>query len=744
MQRLLTRRLAARQTWRQQFALLSLAGTALLVSACGGGSSGGSAPEVAINDTLPVDNVQSGRLLTSEDERTLSFTIAEDSVLSGLFSDAEGDAEAQGMPADASDTFFNTRFTILSLPQYGLLTLNADGSVFRYEPEANYWGMDTFNYLSADGSETMVSITITAVPDAPVFDTELPKVADQGRLLSIELQASDADGDELRYSASNLPEWLTFDSRSQLLSGVPRQTDVGTIDTIVLNVADGTGLFDTIDYQLEVVDINDPPAMNLTQVPSEFYARDTVSFSVFPDDPDDDRVTVEVVPHDAFTAIVDDDEITLTINDIKQVSSTQLTIIARDELGASSREQIPVSLFPVTESGNGVTVSGYSEGPGINIVILGDGYTADQMDTFRQHVDGVLENIRSDKGIADHLGAFNIHRIETVSRESGADDIEGEDIVDTAFNSSFNCNGVPRLLCAENIKVFEVALSEYPNADQFVLLVNDIRFGGSGNSNGRLAITSARFPQIALHEMGHSLANLADEYEDINLIETNGLAPFEEGSFKNVSNLSDPERVPWAHWIDPQAPLPQFFGDKGVGVFEGGHYRSTGVYRPTFESRMREFNQPFGPVNTEQWILRLYTLTDGIRELQPRAQAMLATAGELQEFIVEPIFGFDAQAITWELNGEPLIPDTLLADDHIDVANADSNAAGRDATMLSETTAQDDDIQSTANSTLSRLLLSLPPGQHELTVTVSDITGKIRVSEPHAGIFSWTWTITAL
>jgi len=744
MQRLLKRRLTAKHSGCRKVALLSFAGTALLVSACGGGSSGGSAPEVAISDTLQFDNVQSGVLLTGEGERTLSFSIAEDNALNGLFSDAADDAEAQSVPAGGSDSLFNTPFTILSLPQYGLLTLSPDGSIFRYDPEPDYWGMDSFNYLSGDGNETMVSIVITAVPDAPVFDTELPDVADQGRLLSIELRANDADGDELGYSVSNLPEWLTFDSSSQLLSGVPRQSDVGTIDTIVLNVADGTGLFDTIDYQLEVVDINDPPAMNLTQVPSELFARDTVSFSVFPDDPDDDMVSVEVVPHDAFTAIVDDDEITLMINDIKQASSTQLTIIASDQLGATSREQIPVSLFPVTESGKGVTVSGYSEGPGINIVILGDGYAADQMDTFRHHVDGVLENIRSDEGIAGHLGAFNIHRIETVSRESGADDNEGEDIVDTAFNSSFNCNGVPRLLCAENIKVFEVALSEYPNADQFVLLVNDIRFGGSGNSNGRLAITSARFPQIALHEMGHSLANLADEYEDINLIETSGLAPFEEGSFKNVSNLSDPELVPWAHWIDPEAPVPQFFGDEGVGVFEGGHYRSTGVYRPTFESRMREFTQPFGPVNTEQWILRLYTLTDGIRELQPRVRTMLVTAGELQEFIVEPIFGFDAQAITWQLNGEPFNPDTLLPDGQSDSASTESDVVARDATTLSETPMEGVEIQSAVNSTMSRLLLSLPPGRHELTVTVSDITGRIRVSEPHAGIFSWTWRITAL
>lgn len=719
-------------------AFLLAAVVGLLVSACSSGSSTGAPPDVVVNDSLPVVNVQSGTLASVDGERRLSFVIAEDSVLNGLFSASLQTIDGETATEGDSDFSGNGGFIILSLPQSGFLTLRSDGNVFHYEPDPDYWGMDTFDFVSADGAETTVSITITAEPDAPVFITELPEVADQGRLFSIELQALDADGDELSYSATNLPEWLTFDSRSQLLSGVPRQTDVGTLDTIVLSVSDSTGLSDSIDYQLEVVDINDPPVMNVTQVPEELYARDIVSFNVFPDDADGDDVSIQVSPNEVFTASVDDGEITLTMNDFTQASTTQLTIIASDELGATTREQILVSLFPITASGKGITVSGYSEGPGVNIVILGDGYAADELGTFREHVEGVLENIRSDEGIADHLGAFNIHLVETVSQQSGADDNEGEDTVDTAFNSSYNCNGVPRLLCAETIKVYEAALSEYPNVDQFILLVNDIRFGGSGNSNGRLAVTSARFPQIALHEMGHSLANLADEYEDINLIETSGLAPFDEGDFKNVSNLSDPESVPWSHWIDPAAPVPQFFGDEGVGVFEGGYYRSTGVYRPTFESRMREFAMPFGPVNTEQWILRLYTLTDGIRDLQPRVQAMLATAGEPLQFTVEPIFGFGVQEIAWQLNGEPLNPDTSLPD----IAGIDTGFEN-DVVAASDNATDGGAFQSAANRTLSRLVLTLPPGQHELAVTVSDISGKIRVSEPHAGIFSWTWRISA-
>ena len=727
--------------WR---ALLLATGIAVSVSACGSGGSNDPLPGVAVDDSQPLDVVQPGTVAISEIGRQLSFTIAEDSALNGLFSASADNLDVQSVPEGDSDFSSNGGFTILSLPEFGLLTLRSEGQVFNYEPDPDYSGTDTFRYVAADGGETTVVITIMPMPDAPEFITELPDVADQGRLFSVELLATDADDDELRYNASNLPQWLTFNSLSQVLSGVPRQSDVGLLDTIVLTVSDGTGLSDTINYELEVLDINDPPSLNITQIPVQLYARETVSFNVFPDDPDNDGVSLQISPDDAFVATVDGNEITLAIQDVKQVSTTELIIIASDELGAVTREQITVTLFPVTASGKGITVAGYSEGPGVNIVILGDGYASDEQETFRTHVDGVLENIRSDEGISEHLGAFNIHMIETVSQQSGADDFEGEDTVDTAFNSGYNCNGVPRLLCAENIKVYEVALSEYPSVDQFILLVNDIRFGGSGNSNGRLAVTSARFPEIALHEMGHSLANLADEYEDFSLVETASFSAFEEGSFQNVSNFNDPARVPWSHWIDSASPVPQLAVDEGVGIFEGGYYRSSGVYRPTFNSRMREFAQPFGPVNTEQWILRLYTLTDGIRELQPRVQAMQVSAGEIQQFIVEPIFGAGVQDIVWQLNGEPLNPEVALADVAGESVGMDNTAAAVNGAVIGSVSASDDGVQSVANETLTTLVLTLPPGQHELTVTVSDVSGRIQVSEPHAGIFSWTWSISAL
>ncbi|MBX2879197.1 MAG: hypothetical protein KTR32_04650 [Granulosicoccus sp.] len=670
---------------------LLVLGVILLVlnAAC---DSGGDGPLIVpIDDSGPIQNPVTGEFIEADGVNGLDFTLLEDTMLVGSFA-------LDNQPQSAS-------VTILSLPQHGLLTLRNEGLAFSYTPVANFHGVDQFRFASIDGRNVEVGLLVESVQDAPQLTADFPAIADQGRQFAVNLVATDGDGDALVFSASGLPAWLVLDSQSGLLSGVPQQEDIGVVQGMRFVVTDSTGLSDEIaDVTLEVVDINDAPLLNLSQAPAQMYARETISFRTFPVDPDSDATEVSVEPSMYFDAAVESDTITLTANDVAMVTDAVLAIRARDEFGALSRELLDIKILPRTESGDGITVSGYKSGAGVHLVMLGDGYASDQQERFREHVDLIIDHLESDQGIADHLGAFNIHRIETVSNDSGADDRYQVDRRDTAYDSGYNCRSIPRLICADNLKVLEAALAEYPMVDQLILLVNDRRYGGSGNSGGRIAITSAFAPEIAIHEMGHSLANLADEYVDPLILESSNAPPFQEGSFPNVTAIADPASVPWAHWIDPNTPLPTSFGDDGVGVFEGGLYRPSGVFRPTFNSRMREFDVSFGPVNSEQWILRLYTLTNGVRDVQPQLQNVVINAGESQLFSVTPIFGLEVQTITWLLNGLVVEPQDLH----------------------------------------NELELTLPAGVHELTMTVSDNSGAIRLAIPHAGVYSYTWSIRVL
>ena len=88
--------------------------------------------------------------------------------------------------------------------RHGTLTLNANGS-FTYTPAANYNGTDSFTYKANDGTAdsnvATVTITVTAVNDAPVVGQ--PYGLDRrGHVATITLSASDVDSASLTRSRS--------------------------------------------------------------------------------------------------------------------------------------------------------------------------------------------------------------------------------------------------------------------------------------------------------------------------------------------------------------------------------------------------------------------------------------------------------------------------------------------------------------------------------------------------------------
>jgi len=642
-----------------------------------------------LNDPqAPSSPVITGTPVLSGALAELKFDIQEDTQLRAFFYSSNNSAPGP--------------VTLQTLPRNGRLTLESDGAVFLYTPEDNYWGSDGFRYVTFEGLEVSVQIVVEAVNDAPRLSQEIPRVAEQGSLFAVTLDVIDGDEDTLRFNATGLPDWLGLDAVNGILSGTPTQLDIGVVEDITLRVTDSTGLFDELTgVRIEVIDVNDKPTLNLSQVPRQLNARESVSVRVYPDDPDGDPVTLTVDKNKFVTASAQGGTVTLTAEDVNDVTDVNLVFKATDRQGGVSREVVMVTLYPTTESGLGLTLSGSAMGRGVDLVVLGDGYAADQQKLFREHVEILIANMAEDEGIAAHLGAFNIHMIDTVSIDSGSDDNERVDSRNTAYDSNYGCRELARLICANTLAMFEASLVEYPAVDQIILLVNDRRYGGSGNSGGSVAITSAYSPEIALHEMGHSLADLADEYVDPQILESPGLVPFEEGRYPNVTAFTSPLDIPWKHWLEDTDTFPSNAGEAGVGIFEGGLYRGEGVFRPTFNSRMRSFDAPFGPVNSERWILRLYTLTEGIRGFSPVVDTVQLAAGDSQDFFVSPLFDEDIQTVEWVFNGE-------------DVTNID-------------------DMES----------FSIAPivGTHELTMTVTDISGAIRQEAPHAGIFTWTWEI---
>ncbi|WP_418316906.1 putative Ig domain-containing protein [Piscinibacter sakaiensis] len=124
--------------------------------------------------------------------------------------------------------------------------------------------------IDTDPTVRWLTITIAAVPDAPVLQSALPdRAATQDLLFDVSLDPSsftDADpGDMLTWSASlsgggPLPGWLGFDPATLRFTGTPRNADVGTI-TVRVTATDTTARSAFGEFAIVVADVNDAPIL---------------------------------------------------------------------------------------------------------------------------------------------------------------------------------------------------------------------------------------------------------------------------------------------------------------------------------------------------------------------------------------------------------------------------------------------------------------------------------------------------
>jgi len=89
---------------------------------------------------------------------------------------------------------------------------------------------------------------------------------------------------------------------------------------------------------------------------------------------------------------------------------------------------------------------------------------------------------------------------------------------------------------------------------------------------------------VFVHELGHCLAYLADEYVgnvSYNDIYPEGIEPVEP----NITRQLDPDKIKWKSFLSKDVALPtessrESREERIVGAFEGGGYLSKGMYRP--------------------------------------------------------------------------------------------------------------------------------------------------------------------
>ena len=83
------------------------------------------------------------------------------------------------------------------------------------------------------------TITVTVSNAAPSIGGNPPGEVTIGQNYTFTPTASDADGDPLTFSISNLPSWANFDAATGSISGTPQAGDEGVYSNISITVSDG-------------------------------------------------------------------------------------------------------------------------------------------------------------------------------------------------------------------------------------------------------------------------------------------------------------------------------------------------------------------------------------------------------------------------------------------------------------------------------------------------------------------------
>jgi len=186
----------------------------------------------------------------------------------------------------------------------------------------------------------------------------------------------------------------------------------------------------------------------------------------------------------------------------------------------------------------------------VDLLFVGEGYTAEQKDAFVEDVRGLLEVFWETEPYRSRKMDFNVRALQVPSVEPGISNPRAGVWRNTPLGLSFNAFDSDRYVLTYANKALREATARAPY-DALVLLFNDRKYGGGGIFNlwATNAAGSNQADYLFIHEFGHSFAGLADEYYTSQV-------SYEEPSAPNVTALLDPENLKWGDLVAEDTPIP--------------------------------------------------------------------------------------------------------------------------------------------------------------------------------------------
>jgi IgA Peptidase M64/Peptidase M64 N-terminus len=264
----------------------------------------------------------------------------------------------------------------------------------------------------------------------------------------------------------------------------------------------------------------------------------------------------------------------------------------------------------------------------LDLLILGDGYTAAERGKFERDARRLLDVLFQTSPFKERQRDINVWGLCPPAAESGVARPSQHIHRRSPLGVTYDAFDTERYMLTFENKAFRDIAANAPY-DVVELLANASTYGGGGiyGLYSSVAAGSVWAPYAFIHEFGHHIAGLADEYytSDVAYLPAaDRVEPWEP----NATALLDPERLKWRDLVAAGTPLPTpwpkdefdrraketqakrrqlrsanrpeseidalFRAEqesdtallssgpyaRGVGAFEGANYESRGAFRP--------------------------------------------------------------------------------------------------------------------------------------------------------------------
>lgn len=193
----------------------------------------------------------------------------------------------------------------------------------------------------------------------------------------------------------------------------------------------------------------------------------------------------------------------------------------------------------------------------VDLVILGDGYSAEQRDKFladaRRATDALFEN----DPYRSRRDDFNVRAVWTPAARTGVSRPRAGVFRESPLGTRYNSFDSERYVLTLDDRAWRDAAAVVPY-DFTLILVNDRQYGGGGifGLYSTAAMGSGYASYLVVHEFGHHFAGLGDEYYTSPVAYEKSAGERIEPWEPNVTALLDSATLKWNDLVGASTPLP--------------------------------------------------------------------------------------------------------------------------------------------------------------------------------------------